>query len=335
MLLQIMGKNMIKVVEFRPEYAGEWKQFLQASNNGTLFHDLDFLAYHPPQRFHTHHLMFYESGELIALLPAAIVTEPDGRRFFKSPYGASVGGFVLPIGQCAVTTLGLVACLQDYVSALDLDGIEMRIGPMIYAKYFNDNLSFALTASGFSLACRWLTHIIALPTDPGEVLNQVPSSRRRGYVRSALRQGVQVKAVGVDYLPSFYHMLEANRAKHGARPTHTLSELERIFQLTPSQVQLFVCELQDEIIAGTLVFELNSRVAYSFYPCHDDRFERYRGTMVVAVRVLEHYTTQGFRYLDLGPTTFDDLSLNQGLARFKEEMGGVGFCRDTWRWERE
>jgi len=28
------------------------------------------------------------------------------------------------------------------------------------------------------------------------------------------------------------------------------------------------------------------------------------------------------------------LRLNEGLARFKEEMGAVGFCRDTWRWER-
>jgi hypothetical protein len=83
--------DAITVHPYEPGQATEWKAFLEASNNGTLFHDLDFLAYHPLERFDTHHLMFRQNGKLIALLPAAIVSEPDDRRFLKSPYGASVG----------------------------------------------------------------------------------------------------------------------------------------------------------------------------------------------------------------------------------------------------
>jgi lipid II:glycine glycyltransferase (peptidoglycan interpeptide bridge formation enzyme) len=173
---------------------------------------------------------------------------------------------------------------------------------------------------------------MALPLDPGEVLNQL-SNRRRSYVRSALSQGLDVAVVDPEYLQPFYRILEGNRAKHNARPTHTLEELERIFRLTPDRVRLFACQRQDQMIAGTLVFEMNERVAYSFYPCHDYQFERYRPAAVVTVYVAQYYASHGFRYLDLGPTTFDDFSLNEGLARFKEEMGGVGFCRDAWRWE--
>ena len=322
----------ITVSRYQPSQAAEWRTFLADSNNGTLFHDLDFLEYHPPERFDTHHLLLKQNDKLIALLPAAIVSEPDGRHFLKSPYGGSVGGLVLPLEHNASTTLRLVSSLENYASNLKLAGVEMRIAPNIYDRCPNDELSFALMASGFTLAGRWLSHIITLPLDPGEVLNQL-SNRRRSYVRSALNQGLEMTVAGPDYLSSFYRILEENRAKHSARPTHTLAELERIFQLTPDRVKLFVCKWQGEIIAGTLVFELNDRVAYSFYPCHDQRFERYRPAAVVTVSVAQYYAGHGFRYLDLGPTTFDDLTLNEGLARFKGEMGGVGFCRDTWRWE--
>jgi len=321
------------VSRYQPSEAAEWRAFLAESSNGTLFHDLDFLEYHPPERFDTHHLIFKRNGKLIALLPAAVVTEPDGRSFLKSPYGGSVGGLVLPLGHNAITTLRLVHLLQGYASSLELAGIEMRIGPNIYDKCPNDELSFALTASGFTLTRRWLSHVVVLPSAPAEVLNRLVSGRRRSYVRSALNQGLEVSVAGLDCLPSFYRILEENRAKHSARPTHTLAELQRIFQLTPERVRLFVCKLQGELIAGSLVFELNDRVAYSFYPCHDHQFERHRPAAVVTVCIAQYYAGQNFRYLDLGPSTFDDLSLNEGLARFKEEMGGVGFCRDTWRWE--
>jgi lipid II:glycine glycyltransferase (peptidoglycan interpeptide bridge formation enzyme) len=227
----------------------------------------------------------------------------------------------------------LVACLQDYVSALGLAGIEMGIGPSIYAEHPNDTQSFAVAASGFSLASRWLVHVLVLPQNPRDLAEQLPSERRASYVRAALRQGAEVTRVGVEHLPRFYDLLAANRARHSARPTHTLSELERIFDLTPNRVQLYVCKLGEEMIAGTLIFELNDRVAYSFYPCHDERFARYRPDAVVLLGVAEQYAARGFRYLDLGPTTFDDFRLNHGLARFKEEMGGLGFCRDSWRWE--
>ena len=82
--------------------------------------------------------------------------------------------------------------------------------------------------------------------------------------------------VGASQLPEFYKMLEKNRTKYDVRPTHTLLELKRIFQLVPKQVRLFLCEFLGELIGGCLVFELNAQVAYTFYICLDDQFEHYR-----------------------------------------------------------
>ena len=323
----------LRVEMYEPTHANEWRAFVESSENGTLFHDLDFLSYHPANRFDTHHLVFRRNGDVIGLLPAAIVAGSDGKRMLKSPYGASIGGPVLPVKQRAETTLSVVTELQGYVTDLDLAGIEMRIGPNIYARHPNDNLSFALTACGFAQTHRWLEHVIPLPSNPRDVLNGARANRRNTY-HSALRRGLKVAPADADQLGPFYEILLANRAKHGARPTHTLSEIERIYQLSPNRVQLFACTLDSNMMAGLLVFELNDRVAYAFYLCHDDRFEEYRTSVVTTLWVASHYAGRGYRYLDLGPTSFDDLSLNSGLAAFKEELGGLGFCRDAWRWER-
>jgi hypothetical protein len=138
---------------------------------------------------------------------------------------------------------------------------------------------------------------------------------------------------GVEDLPAVYDLLTRNRAKHGVRPTHTLRELQRIFELVPKRVQLFTCLAQGTLIAGSIVFELNERVAYSFYPCHDAQFESFRPATALAVGMANHYISRAFKYLDLGPSSFDDYSLNPGLARFKEEIGAMAFCRDTWQWQ--
>jgi hypothetical protein len=183
------------------------------------------------------------------------------------------------------------------------------------------------------LTHRWLEHVIPLPADPDDVLQLLRPQRRNAF-RSSLREGLEVAPATADELGRFYRVLQANRSKHNARPTHSQAELERIFELTPDRVQLFLCMFHDEIAAGMLVFELNDRVAYMFYLCHDERFDRYRPAGLITVRVAQHYALRGFRYLDLGPTTFDEFQLHTELAVFKEEMGGVGFCRDTWRWVR-
>lgn len=323
---------MIEVVPLQAEHVCAWKQFLQASNNGTLFHDLDFLAYHPPARFESHHLLFRQGGQILALLPAVIVAEGDEQRYLKSHDGASVGGFVLPPGQGVGTTLALIECLQAYVRAMGLNGIEMRIAPHIYMREPDEHLSFALAATGFRLVRRWLTHAIPLPHDPDTVLTML-ADRKVRYIRAARRRGVVAQEVGVEVLERMYDMLCRNRAKQGAVPTHSLSELRTLVEKVPRSIRLFCCFVGSAVAASALVFEANPSVAYTFYLCHESSYEPYRPTLLLGVHIAMHYAARKFRYLDLGPTTFNDFTLNGGLAFFKEGLGAKGFCRDSWRWD--
>jgi hypothetical protein len=325
---------MIEVVPCRAEHASAWRDFLRASNNGTLFHDLDFLAYHPPDRFKTHHLLFFEDGTLCALLPAAEVSGPDGRSFLKSPYGASIGGLVLPVGQPAEQTGRLVEALKQHVGAAGLHGVEIRLGPSDGMRERNDHQSFALFAAGFRMLRRHLCHVIPLPPDPAQVAANCTSGKRRD-LRMGLRRGLQPKEVSPDRLSDFYRVLLLNQAKHGSKPTHTEEELADLFPRTGSSLRMFLCEQEDRVAAAILVFVLNPRIAFTFYIAQDDAFRSLCPVTALLIHVAQQMSREGFSYLDLGPSTFDDLHFNSGLAAFKEDFGARGRCRDTWRWERD
>src|ERR1700674_4816406 len=85
----------------------EWDQFLAHSVNGTLFHDLRFLRYHPTDRFRFHHLMLRRDGQPVALLPGGISGTAE-RPVFCSPLGASIGGPAVAPGFGAEHALNLI-----------------------------------------------------------------------------------------------------------------------------------------------------------------------------------------------------------------------------------
>jgi hypothetical protein len=330
--------ELIDVVPYEPRHRDQWAEFVKASDNGTLFHDLDFLAYHPAGRFNEHHLLFYYRGELAAVLPAALLPGADGKPRLTSPYGASIGGLVLPERQPAGLTIALCRRLQEYVRDLGGAGIDMRIGPSYYNRCPGEGPGFALAATGFALAQRWICPAIRLPQVFEEVMGVIPGNKRRSSVRTALAKNLCVSPAGVDRLAEFYLILAADRRRHEARPTHTEAELRWLLEKLPDRIIMFICALDGVVVGGTVMFDLNDRVSLWFYPCHDERFASYRPPTVVLYRMLEEYTRRRFRYVDLGPTGSvlagtGPVHLNEGNLFFKQEMGGVAFCRDAWKWE--
>lgn len=322
---------MIEVVPYSTDLSAEWARFLAASNNGTIFHDLRFLAYHPPGRFDQRHLLFRLRGETVALLPAALVEVEPGVRWLKSPFGASVGGPVLPVGQPVETTMAVACAVREHARVAGLGGIEMRLGPAVYMSQPDDHLGFALAAAGFKLHRRWISHVVRLPSDPREVEGQFKRPKARD-ILSALRKGAQPREASRDSLPAFYDLLLGSKRKHGATPTHTQAEIESLFELLPARIRLFMCEASGQEVAGVLVFMLNSRAAYTFYICQAEPPPIVGATAALIAHLGQVLAGEGIRYLDLGPTSFDDMSLSSGLAFFKEGFGAVGFCRDEWRW---
>jgi hypothetical protein len=109
------------------EDAAAWKAHLAASNNGTLFHDLDVLAYHPDGKFDFHNLVVLKDDRLRAVIPGALLR--DG--VFASPSGASVGGPVVRKSLGAEDAVNLVTAVQDYARSQGWHGLEFTQEPSV------------------------------------------------------------------------------------------------------------------------------------------------------------------------------------------------------------
>ncbi len=322
----------ISIQPYESSQATEWKTFLSRSNNGTLFHDLDFLAYHPADRFQVRNLLFYESSRLVALLPSAIEMEADGRRFLKSPYGASIGGFVLPPALKVGTMLQIVKELQSYVIAQGLAGLELRIGPNAYLRQPDDLVPFSLMAQRFTLAHRWLLFMVPLEGPRDTLLDRLLSKAKRYDVRANMKKGLQPREVGAGKLDDFLRLLSETHARLGTCTTHSREELADLLGRLPGRVRLFLCAYEGTEIAGVMVFMLNNIVANTFYICESEAHKKLCGPAVLIAHIIEQMAIEGLRYVDLGPSV-SDVHFNRGVVFFKEGFAARGFCRETWRWE--
>lgn len=308
------------IQRFTEKDHSQWEHFVSHANNGTIFHYLKFLSYHPQRRFKNYHLIIREHGNINALFPAV---EED--KTIISHKGASYGGFVFKDSIGIHKTYLIVEHLLAYLRDRGYKKIILTQPPLIYYKEPNQYIDFALLKNGFHYRKREITAVI--PLNCGEPLVTFHADARRS-TKKAIREGVHI-SISDDY-KTFYKILKRNLSmRHNVSPTHTLHELLKLKKLFPEDVILFAAFLKDRMIGGIVIFVTNPRVIIAFYISHDNRFQAYRPVNLLFYEVIKWGRIRGFHYLDLGTFTLD-MEPNWGLGRFKENHNARGFLRDSY-----
>jgi hypothetical protein len=319
------SSSEIRIVPFDPTYTKTWDDFVWQSNNGTLFHTRAFLAYHPPQRFHDESLLFFKAGKLLAVFPAA--TRPDeNERVLRSHPGASFGGFVTGSHLAFHDAGRIITHFLAHCRERGYDGVDLTVPPQIYLDQPGNHLEFWLFQNGFRYRKREMTNFVPLNLPAGRVLELFsPEARRK--VQRAQKLGVQVR--DSDDMPAFYEILLENRKlRHNVQPVHSLEELITLRSMFPERIRLLTAHVENEMIAGIVLFVCNSRAALSFYVGHREAFQQYRSVNLLFYEVMRWCTEQGLRFFDFGTFTIN-MQPNQGLARFEEGLGAHAIFRDT------
>lgn len=312
---------------YRPEDGDAWKAFLRDSNNATLFHDLDFLAYHAPGKYDYRHLVALRRTHLEAVIPGAL--SADG--IFVSTAGASIGGPAVKKSLSAETCLSLVEALQLYCKSTGWRGIEITLPPSVYNDEPDQTIEFALHRSGFELSNRSMPLLIPLDCDNADHYQRLFHQRQRSYVRACRQKGVVVTETGIDGLKEFLQLLEETYGRLEALPTHTPGEIENLFYRMPTHIRIWSAKLEKTTIASVLLFILNRNICNTFYICDRASHRQFHGLTVLFAETLDVLAQRGFRYLDLGPSASSD-HFNRGVINFKESLGAKVFSRDRWRW---
>lgn len=301
-----------------------WGAFLRASNNGTVFHSLEFLDYHPAGRFPFRHLMFYSGEALLAVLPGGVV---DG--VFKSPLGASFGGLVTRPGIALAEADAVVKALLRHAEAAGIREIRLVPPMQVYSRTFDETVEYALLYNGFQTLPGLFSSVIDLRRVKGKA---DLSKNTRHKVNKALNKGVTVKE-GMD-LESFYPILLENKAKFGVAPTHTLEELRRIERLLPGMMTLFLAYVEGRPVAGELLFAANPTCVLNFYTMHLYEYRNHFPVNLLVEHALGWCAARGFTYYDYGVSqdTFhaNPMEPSWPLIRFKESMEATGCIRKAF-----
>ena len=311
----------IKVKKFINENTTIWDNFINCSNNGTLFHYRSFLNYHENITFSDHSLLFYKEKKLVALLPAAV----DGNQFRSHP-GISFGGFIHHKHCSFSDTQNIINAFLNYVKQMNYKKIQITIPPKCYNYSSSDYFEFCLTTNGFQLLKLELSNVLQLGNDPDVLYESYKSSARQAD-RKARKSGVLINES--EDFDVFYNILSENLSmRHNVIPTHTLAELKKLKKLFPSKINLFTANLDGEIIAGVINFICNQNTILAFYISHNAKYQNMRPLNLLFTHIFQWAITNNYQYYDFGLFT-ENGNPNLSLARFKESFGSDGMFRKT------
>lgn len=315
---------------FSPTESESWNEFVTTSNNGTIFHRLDFLDYHPADRFDEHHFQFlYKGQHLMGVMPMAI-EDRDGTTIGRSPYGGSYGGIVVDDEIKFRYVERMVEAMVDHLSNLSIDEIVVRSQPREQHRTPSSYVEFHLLNNGFEIVDHEITHVVDLSrfkSDPFDVYE----GRCRTAVRKAKEFDVTVERQSNDW-DTFYELLIDTYDRHGKEPTHSLNEFRDLHRRFPDSVFLSIARFDGEPIAGQVGFDVDSNTYLHMYNCRSEKHDDRNAVNLLLDTEIRWAKEQGYDFFDLG-TSVESFDWNSGLVQFKESFGATGHFRNVYRRE--
>lgn len=320
----------ISIHKYTIEDRSDWQAFLRETNNGTMFHSLDFLDYHPAGKFDFYHLIFRKNGKIIGVLPGGV--KEDGKVFW-SPVGASYGSIATKDIKFELA-LEMVDAMMDYFDKNGFREIFLIPPPLIYSKNISQHIEYAMLYRKFDFELHYISHAIDLKH--GENLLATFDKTARKNIHKILREGKIEVRESTEY-DAFYDILLKNKAKHNATPTHSHEDLKRLLTLVPENIKLLMCYHEGKPIAGSLLFLCNSKVALCFYTMLLYEYEHLKPVYLVNYEICQWAMRNGYEWVDIGvsqdTTAEDPMTPSINLINFKERFNSRGILRSTFHYK--
>ena len=311
---------MFDIIRYTPAMADEWNRFVATSKNGTFLFFRDYMDYHA-DRFRDHSLMFYRDGGLFALLPA----NEEGEVLW-SHRGLTYGGIIMNEKTTAARVLQLFRELNDYLRAEGFRKVVYKQVPHIFHRIPSEEDAYALTSvCEARLRDRSLSSAILLTTPL-----KWRRDRRYGANR-AFADGIVVQES--DDWVGFWQVLTGNlQHKYGARPVHTLEEIQLLHARFPHHIRLFTASKEGRLLGGTVLY-LTQTVVHTQYISASEEGKRLRAIDALFDELL-HHRQWNRPYFDFGTSNEEDgRILVEPLIYQKEGFGGRGVCYDCYEYD--
>tara|TARA_B100001029_G_C15062005_1_gene459345 strand:+ start:2511 stop:3473 length:963 start_codon:yes stop_codon:yes gene_type:complete len=314
----------ITIVKYKNSLKNVWDEFVDSSDNGTLFHKRDFLTYHIGRQFLDYSLLFYIKKKIICIFSGAEVQ----KSILHSHPGASYGGFIFNKYSYHLVEEVLNE-FELYLKNTEIKEVFLVQPPSIYGKRYDETIEYALKWNKFATEEIYISSVISLEKNPFSKIN----NRKKRYLKNGLPKGCVLE--WTNDFDGFYPILLKNKLKHGVEPTHSLDELKKLKIQFPNNIKLLMFYNNGKPIGGTLNFVANKNVAIIFYNMIDYNFSEKNQTIHLISETINWAKKNNFKWLDFGvsqlPLNENPLTPHKSLIQFKEQFGATGFLRRAYR----
>lgn len=311
---------MITIKPYLSENKAIWNEFIENSKNGIFMFNRNFMEYHS-DRFIDNSLMFFDNDNLIAVLPMNIRD-----KVLYSHQGLTYGGFITDEKMKQYKMLECFEALKQYMQANNIEKLIYKIIPHIYHKTPAEEDLYALFKNDAKLLKLESSTTIYLKNPC-----KMPKGRK-AQISRAKREGVEIQE-SKDF-KTFIDLENKILAEyHDTKAVHTAEELELLHSRFPEQIKLYIASLNNEMIAGTLIFEYEN-VVHTQYMA-SNKISREIGGLDLLIKTLIDKYQNTKTYFDFGISTENNGQfLNEGLISQKEGFGGRTICYNTYNLEK-
>jgi hypothetical protein len=316
----------IEVKEYTEAHHKAWDEFIRnTSRNGGIFQERDFLSYHEEGKFKDASLLFFEKGTLMAVFPAAFISENQNEKVVSHP-GSSCGGLIFHSSATLQQVLEILESLIEFYNARKIDSIEMRLAEPIFNAIPDEELRYLLWHRGFTLKSQEISTCVKLTET--KIWEKLCRKRNLSYIKQQEKEGVKV--VETEDIDKVYPVIEMNlKVRYNRIPTHTKEELMRLKQIYPGRIHYWVAEKDDQVLGILVVFDVNATGVHSFYIAKNEQYDNVKAMPLLFHKVFEHYYQQGYAWFNFGISSRGQ-QIKWGILEFKENVGGRATARQIW-----
>lgn len=312
---------MVTVKRYEEADKDMWNKFNTESKNSLFMFDRNFMDYHK-DRFLDHSLMFFnDKEELIAILPLN-----EKENVLTSHGGLTYGGFIVGTDMKQHTMNDCFEVLLKYARENNFKEIFYKTIPHVFHAYPAEEDRYSL----------FINHAQLVRVEPSTVVclekNLKMPKGRKAQISRAKREGVEVRELGSkeDFLNFIDLENQVLEEHHDTKAVHTGDELVLLNTRFPENVRLFGAIKNNELIAGTVIFEYKDAVHTQYMAAN--QLARQIGALdLVISTVIEKYKNNK-AWLDFGISTENGgRYLNEGLIAQKEGFGGRTNTYEMWK----
>ena len=318
---------MITINRYEKKQLDEWDQFVNASNNGTMFQKQRFINYHIDRKFVDNSLIIKNNNNIVAVLPAAI----KNNILYSHP-GSSYGGLVLAKKTEFSIINNIIQELDNYCKNKKLKSIFLINSPSIYHKEVDDSLDYLLQWNLFRKKEIYISHAVNI-NETVSVLDLLKKRKRRYLNNDDELNALEFKEL--NEFDSFYDILLKSKEKFKTKPTHSLEELYQLKKIFPEQIKLLLTMKKDRVVGGSLMFFANKKISLIFYNTILEELRNSQISMLQLYKCMEISKQLGYQMVDFGvshtPEANDPMAPKLSLIHFKEQFNAKGVLRIAYQ----